>query len=80
MDEGVETDKDGNLLILTPEERCDNEDELIQLCHKLWLDGETDFDYTKVDSDEKWDDVKTLEQDDEDRYFDSIEQDSTQTK
>ena len=61
MDEGVETDKDGNLLILTPEERSDNEDELIQLCHKLWLDGETDFDYTKVDSDEKWDDVKTLE-------------------
>jgi hypothetical protein len=29
MDEGVETDKDGHLLILTPEERSDNEDELI---------------------------------------------------
>jgi|688.fasta_scaffold100773_1 hypothetical protein len=36
----------------------DNEDELIRLCHKLWLDGKDDFDYTKIDNNTDYDDVK----------------------
>jgi hypothetical protein len=42
----------------------DNEDELIQICHKLWLDGkDTEYDYSKIDLDPKWDDEKMIDQD-----------------
>ena len=46
----MESDKDGNPLLLSVEERSDNEDELIQICHKLWLEGEPGFDYSQIDS------------------------------
>lgn len=40
----------------------------------MWLDGQIDFDYlTQVDSREQWDDLKVIEQDQEDKYFDSVE-------
>ena len=54
---------------------ADNEDDLIQMCHKLWLDGkDVGFDYTKIDQDPQWDDFKTIEQDEEDKYFDDVQQ------
>ena len=43
------------------------------MCHKLWLDGEDkDFDYSEIDNNPKWDDIKIASQDDEDKYFDQI--------
>ena len=48
---------------------------MIRICHKLWLDGETDFDYSVVDGNEQWDDCKQKAQDSEDAWFDSEEQD-----
>lgn len=61
-------------LLLTPDDRVDNEEELIYLCHKLWLEGETDFDYTKVDNDESLDNEKIIDQDNSDKYFDDMEE------
>lgn len=54
-------DEKGMPLLLTPDDRVDNEEELIYLCHKLWLEGETDFDYTKVDNDESLDNEKIID-------------------
>ena len=49
----------------------DNEDELIRLCHKLFLEGrDKDFDYSKIDNNSDYDDIKVIEQDNEDKYFD----------
>ena len=60
MDEGADTDKDGNDLTITELDLEDNEDELIRLMHKKFLDGE-DFkwvDYDQIDNDDTLDDVK----------------------
>lgn len=49
MDEAMETDKDGEDLSLTEAELEDNEDELIRIMHKKFLDGhdgEFGIDYT----------------------------------
>ena len=53
MEEASEVDANGLPLTLTRAEREENEDELIRLCHKLWLDGDDKdfFDYSKVDKD-----------------------------
>jgi hypothetical protein len=68
----------GEPLTLTAEERADNEDELIQICHKLWLDGECEgFDYAAIDNDEQWDDNQIIERDSEDKYFESEEPETT---
>ena len=45
MDEAFETDENGDPLSLTPAQLEDAEDELIQLMHKKFLDGEDQFDY-----------------------------------
>ena len=39
MDEAMETDADGKELTLTEAELEDNEDELIRIVHKRFLDG-----------------------------------------
>ena len=73
MDEAMDTDKNGDDLTITALELEDNEDELIRLMHKKFLDGE-DFkwvDYEQIDNDETLDDVKQMEQDSEDKYFDA---------
>ena len=73
LDEAMDTDDKGEDLTITPDELEDNEDELIRLAHKKFLDGE-DFkqiDYDQIDNDEKLDDVKQMEQDSEDKYFDA---------
>ena len=61
-EEGCESDPmSGEPLKLSAEEMADNEDDLIQLCHKVWLDGEEEeYAYSKIDLDSKWDDEKTL--------------------
>ena len=69
----MDTDEKGEDLTITALELEDNEDELIRLAHKKFLDGE-DFkwiDYDQIDNDEKLDDVKQMEQDSEDKYFDA---------
>jgi hypothetical protein len=39
----------------------DNEDELIRLCHKIFLDGEDkDFDYSKIDNNSDYEDSKIM--------------------
>ena len=48
VDEAAETDGEGNELTLTPLELEDNEDELIRLMHKKFLDGE-DFKWVDYD-------------------------------
>ena len=60
-------------MILSALELEDNEDELIQLSHKLWLDGKDEkwFSYAKVDSNSSYDDKKVIDQDSQDKYFDS---------
>ena len=63
MDEAMDTDKNGDDLTITALELEDNEDELIRLMHKRFLDGE-DFkwvDYEQIDNDETLDDVKQME-------------------
>jgi hypothetical protein len=58
----------------------DNEDELIRLCHKLFLEGrDKDFDYSKIDNNSDYDDIKVIEQDNEDKYFDSEPPSTTST-
>ena len=60
MDEGADTDKEGNDLTITELDLEDNEDELIRLMHKKFLDGE-DFkwvDYDQIDNDDTLDDAK----------------------
>ena len=46
MDEAMETDQDGQDLELTEAELEDNEDELIRIMHKRFLDG--------YESSDKW--------------------------
>ena len=48
MDEGADTDKDGNDLTITDLDLEDNEDELIRLMHKKFVDGE-DFKWVDYD-------------------------------
>lgn len=72
LDEAMETDKDGKDLTLTEAELEDNEDELIRIMHKRFLDGldgENGIDYSQIDNDESLDDAKQIAQDDEEKYF-----------
>ena len=46
-------------------------DEFVQAMHQSFLDGrDTDFDYSRIDTDQGLDDLDMLERDEEDRYFD----------
>ena len=81
LDEAMETDQDGQDLTLTEAELEDNEDELIRIMHKRFLDGyessdKWGIDYDQIDADETLDDQTQIAQDAEDRYFDSEEQSS----
>lgn len=60
---------------LTPQEKSDNEDELIVLMHNRFLAGlDKDFiDYDLIDNNDRYDDCKTMDRDDEERYFDQEE-------
>ena len=74
MDEAVETDQNGDPLSLTPAQLEDAEDELIRLMHQRFIDGNDLFDYKSVDQNEKYDDVKQIERDDQEKWFDQGEQ------
>ena len=69
MDEAFETDENGDPLSLTPAQLEDVEDELIQLMHKKFLDGEDQYDYESVDQNEGFDDIKQMERDSEEKWF-----------
>ena len=61
LDEAMETDKDGKDLTLSEAELEDNEDELIRILHKRFLDGcdsKWGIDYAQIDADESLDDCK----------------------
>ena len=75
LSEAQEFDDKGEQLCLSPAELDDNIDELLRLCHKLWLEGKTDFDYRLCET-EEWDDRKLIDQDSEDKWFDGEAQES----
>ena len=45
-------------------------DEFIGLMENRFIDGEDDFDYSKIDNNEEFDDDHIMSQDLEDKYFD----------
>ena len=63
LDEGADTDAQGNEITITPEELEDDEDELIRLMHKRFLDGEDLkwVDYDQIDNDCALDDRRQME-------------------
>ena len=61
LDEAMETDETGNDLTISEAELEDNEDELIRIMHKRFLDGhdsEWGIDYDQIDADSDLDDRK----------------------
>ena len=58
LDEAMETDKDGKDLTLPESELEDNEDDLIRIMHKKFLDGHESkwIDYEQIDADDSLDD------------------------
>ncbi|KAL4512546.1 hypothetical protein ABPG72_020383 [Tetrahymena utriculariae] len=62
--------------IISEQEQEDYEDELITFMHNQFLIGEEKdyFDYDEIDNDENLDDRKTIDQDQEDKYFDDEEE------
>ncbi|XP_044748953.1 coiled-coil domain-containing protein 97 [Coccinella septempunctata] len=65
--------KSKNIYITAPEKKLLRE-EFITTMYESFLDGaDKDFDYESVDSNSKYDCIETLEQDEEEKYFDSEE-------
>ncbi|KAL4512549.1 hypothetical protein ABPG72_020386 [Tetrahymena utriculariae] len=62
--------------IISEQEQEDYEDELITFMHNQFLIGEEKdyFNYDEIDNDENLDDRKTIDQDQEDKYFDDEEE------
>ncbi|KAL3266129.1 hypothetical protein HHI36_010315 [Cryptolaemus montrouzieri] len=59
---------------ITVQERKLLKEEFITTMYQSFLDGkDTDFDYSQVDNNGKYDSVETIERDEEDKYFDSEE-------
>mmetsp|Transcript_16068 Transcript_16068/g.15790 ORF Transcript_16068/g.15790 Transcript_16068/m.15790 type:complete len:113 (+) Transcript_16068:2-340(+) len=69
-EEGVETEEE-----ISPAMLEDNEDELIRIIMKRFVDGELDkfVNYQDIDSSTKYDNYKQIQIDQEDLYFDSEE-------
>lgn len=55
---------------VTGDEMAILEQELIMLAKELFLAGKDDFDYSKIDDNVEYDDLKIINQDMEDLYFD----------
>jgi len=73
-DEDGEVDEDfekyvNNEVAMTSEERKSLRNEFICLMEKRFIDGDEDFNYSKIDNDETFDDM--IDQDLEDKYFDA---------
>ena len=70
----METDALGEDLTLSEADLEDNEDELIRIMHKRFLDGcdsKFGIDYDAIDADDSLDDRAQIERDEEDAYFDA---------
>ena len=63
MDQAIECDEKGDSLKLTDAEMEDNQDELIRLMHKAFLDGHDVgwVDYQQIDNDDTLDDFKQID-------------------
>ena len=76
--EAMETDKEGNVLSLSEQEMDSNVDELIRVMHSRFLEGyDVQFvNYNSIDNDQSLDqfNAKEAERDQEEKYFDSLEQ------
>ena len=59
---------------MSKEELEDNIDEMMRLLHDRFVAGlDKHFDYTEIDHNTNYDDIKTLDQDKADEYFDDEE-------
>ena len=69
-EEGIENDEE-----IDPSLLEDNEDELIRVIMAKFLNGELDkfVDYDLIDTSTKYDNIKLIQNDKEDKYFDSEE-------
>ncbi|CDW75997.1 UNKNOWN [Stylonychia lemnae] len=72
IDEAFETNQRGDLIVISAQDLEDHEDELVRLMHDKFMNGEdTDyFNYKEdIDENEEYDDVKQIELDQEEQWF-----------
>ena len=72
----METDAQGLPLKLSQEELEEAEDELLQIMHDRFMNGEdVDWvDYAQIDADDELDDLEQIDRDQEDHWFNQEDQ------